>query len=135
MVVLDMRFDTKARLVYALLIAVVIPLGLATRAMKARWPWLGDALGDALWATLAFLIVSFIFPTTPLWRRAAATVVFAFAIEFSQMYHARWIDRIRRTTAGGIVLGSSFDALDLIYYSVGVAVGMMLERLTLWRRY
>jgi hypothetical protein len=67
-------------------------------------------------------------------KRAAAAVAIAWCVEFSQIYHARWIDRIRATTMGAMVLGSSFDILDLLWYVVGVTFGVILERLTLWGR-
>ncbi len=130
-----MRYETKTRLVYAILIALVIPAGLATRAVKQKFPWLGDAAGDALWATMAFFIVSFGCPTVNLWLRAIAAVGIAFAVEFGQLYHAPWIDSIRRTTLGAMVLGSTFVASDLVCYVVGVAFGVVVERWIFWRRY
>ena len=130
-----MRYETKQRFIYGFMIAVVIPAGLATRAMKPRFPTLGDMGGDALWATMAFFIVSFCFPTVNIWARAVAAVAVAFAVEFSQLYHAPWIDRLRRSTLGAMVLGKSFVASDLVCYVVGVAIGVILERLILWRRY
>lgn len=33
---------------------------------------------------------------------------FLFVIEFSQLYHAEWIDQIRDTSLGGLVLGYGF---------------------------
>src|SRR3954468_20155578 len=103
------KYDTRARLVYAMWTAIVIVAGLTTRAMKRHYPGLGDAAGDALWATMAFMLVSFVFPTAPLFKRALAAVAISWCVEFSQIYHAHWIDRIRATTLGAMALGSSFD--------------------------
>jgi hypothetical protein len=55
--------------------------------------------------------------------------VFAFGIELSQLYHARWIDQIRHTRAGGLVLGYGFLWTDLLCYVIGIAIGCALEML------
>jgi hypothetical protein len=49
-------------------------------------------------------------------------------VEISQLYHAPWIDSIRQTTPGGLVLGFGFLWTDLVCYSVGIAI----ESLTEW---
>ena len=43
------------------------------------------------------------------------------------MYHAPWIDSIRRTTLGGLVLGFGFVWSDLACYAVGVGLGILIE--------
>ena len=43
------------------------------------------------------------------------------------MYHAPWIDSIRRTTPGGLVLGFDFVWSDLACYAVGVGLGILIE--------
>jgi hypothetical protein len=58
---------------------------------------------------------------------ALAAVAFCFAIELSQAYHAPWIDGVRATTPGRLVLGQGFRAFDLICYVLGVALAVALE--------
>jgi Protein of unknown function (DUF2809) len=62
-------------------------------------------------------------------------LVLAFAVEVSQLYHAPWIDGIRSTTLGGLVLGFGFLWSDLVCYLVGIAAGALAE-LTVrrWRK-
>ena len=55
---------------------------------------------------------------------AAAT---SLLVEFSQLYHAPWIDSIRGTTLGHLLLGSGFDSIDLICYAAGIGVGVLIE--------
>ena len=85
-------------------------------------------VGDAIWALLIFWLASFLRPEWPLQYRAGAALIFAFAIEFSQFYQAEWLNRIRASRLGGLVLGYSFLTADLVAYTVGVAVGMLLDR-------
>ena len=47
-------------------------------------------------------------------------LVFSYLIEISQLYHAPWIDAIRSTALGGLVLGFGFLWSDILCYTVGV---------------
>ena len=129
-----MKFPTKARLIYALLTIIVIVAGLSTRALKRHHPDLGDAAGDALWATMSFMLISLVFPTVPLFKRAIAALLISFGVEFSQIYHAPWIDRIRAKKLGAMILGTTFSLEDLLWYVLGVTFGVILDLLTIWRR-
>jgi len=62
---------------------------------------------------------------------AISALAFSIAIELSQLYHAPWIDSIRHTTLGALILGFGFVWSDLICYAVGVLLGVEIE--TLWR--
>jgi Protein of unknown function (DUF2809). len=119
----------RNRFVYALLVVTVILLGLASRRFASYLPeWNKLYLGDALWALMVFFIVGFLFARkSTLWVVLAA-LAFSFSIEFSQLYHAPWIDAIRNTRLGGLVLGYGFLWSDLLCYTVGIGVGVMLER-------
>jgi glycopeptide antibiotics resistance protein len=76
---------------------------------------------------MLFLLVSAMLAQRSIAIRAAISLGLAFSVEFSQLYHAPWIDSIRQTTLGGLVLGSGFLGSDLICYSVGIAIGAGLE--------
>jgi len=120
----------RNRLLYALLVLAVIAAGLASR----RYPWLlpaqlGKYPGDALWALMVLLLVGLARPGWSVGRVAAAALATSFAVEFSQLYQADWINAIRHTTLGHLVLGSTFNALDLLAYAMGVAVGASAELL------
>ncbi|MBS1811731.1 MAG: DUF2809 domain-containing protein [Acidobacteria bacterium] len=122
----------RPRLRYALFIAVVIALGLASRT-KSFQPYLPDFIseyaGDTLWALTAFLGFGFLFPRLSTWRVAALAFGFAVCIELSQLYHAPWIDAIRQTRLGGLALGFGFLWSDLACYVVGSLSGIGLEYL------
>ena len=46
----------------------------------------------------------------------------------SVLYHTPWIDSIRQTTLGGLILGFGFLWSDLACYAVGVGFGVVMER-------
>ena len=66
--------------------------------------------------------------------RACIAIVSAYLVEVSQLYHAPWIDTIRQTTLGGLVLGHGFLWSDFACYSVGVTAGVVAERAIEWLR-
>ena len=61
-------------------------------------------------------------------RVSVTALLFAFTIELSQLYHSAWLDQIRHTRAGGLILGYGFLWSDLLCYGIGVAVGSILEK-------
>ncbi len=110
------------------LIALVVCLGIGSRRFAAHLPALVAAFaGDTLWALAAFLGIGLLLPRASTATIALLALAFAFAIEASQLYHAPWIDSIRGTTLGGLVLGFQFVWSDLACYTVGVAIGVIAE--------
>ncbi len=121
---------TRSRFVYALLLFAVILLGLASRAhsMQPYLPrFIAEYAGDTLWALLVFLGFGFLWPQLAPWRVAAMACAFSILIELSQLYHAPWIDTLRHTRLGGLILGFGFLWSDLVCYMAGVAVGVGAE--------
>jgi len=114
------------------MIIVVIILGLASRKMASNIPdFLNAYLGDALWALMVFIGFGFVFRKMETKTVALIAISFCYLIELSQLYHANWIDEIRRTTLGGLVLGYGFLWSDLLAYCIGISVGAAIE--ILWR--
>lgn len=114
---------------YAALACLTMLLGLASRRYGHWLPWWAGAYaGDALWALLVYWLVGLL---RPCWRSrgvASAAWCFAVAIEVSQLYYAPWLDALRHTTLGSLVLGQGFIWSDISCYTVGVLVGYTLER-------
>ena len=113
---------------YLLCAIVVLVPGLASRRFRSLLPsFLAEYAGDTLWALMLFLLVSTLLAGRPILARAAISLSLAFFVEISQVYHAPWIDSIRQTTLGGLVLGFGFLWTDLICYTVGVTIGSLAE--------
>jgi hypothetical protein len=118
----------RNRLLYAVFTIVVIILGLSSRKFAFALPdLLNEYLGDALWALMIFVGFGFLFPKIETRKLAFISLIFCYGIEISQLYHAEWIDSIRATTLGGLVLGYGFLWSDLVAYTIGVGVGMLGE--------
>jgi hypothetical protein len=84
-------------------------------------------LGDALWALTVFLLFAVILNRAATGKVAILAFGFAAGIEISQIYHAPWIDSIRATTLGTLVLGSVFNWPDFIAYLGGIGAGALAE--------
>lgn len=119
----------RNRWTYLILVGVTIMLGLSSRQFSGYLPGaINLYLGDALWALMVFFIFCFIFRSKGTGWLAAVALLFAFGIEISQLYHAPWIDAIRQTRLGGLVLGYGFLWRDLVAYTIGAAVGAVIDR-------
>ncbi|MDA1609939.1 MULTISPECIES: DUF2809 domain-containing protein [Bacillus] len=118
----------RNRLLYAIFTIIVIILGLSSRKFAFALPeLLNDYLGDALWALMIFIGFGFLFPKIETKKLAFISLIFCYGIEMSQLYHAEWIDNIRATTLGGLVLGYGFLWSDLVAYTIGVGIGFLFE--------
>ena len=120
------------RLAYFLLAIATMFLGLVSRSSVVALPeFVATYAGDTLWAMLVFWLARAAKPAAPIKYSAILAIIFAFAIEFSQFYQAPWINSIRATTLGGLVLGYGFKLSDLVCYSIGVFVGFALDVLVI----
>ncbi len=108
---------------YATCIALTIALGLASR----RWPVLGPAPGDVLYATMAYWGFRFLAPRRPPREAVAWALGFTVLIEVSQLWHAPWLDALRATRLGALVLGRGFLWSDLACYAVGIGLGWAVD--------
>jgi len=120
----------RVRVAYLIAAIVVALAGLASRKYRTELPaFLAEYAGDTLWGLMLFLLVSLLLAGQPVLTRAGVALAIALSVEFSQLYHASWIDSIRQTTLGGLVLGFGFLWTDLVCYTVGIALGAPSEKL------
>jgi hypothetical protein len=118
----------RNRLTYLIVIIAVVILGLASRRYSRQLPeFLAAYAGDTLWALTAFLGIGMLFPRWTTLRVCLTALLFAFSIEISQLYHSAWIDHIRYTRVGGLILGYGFLWSDLLCYVVGISIGCVIE--------
>jgi hypothetical protein len=85
-------------------------------------------IGDSLAVILVYLSLRAVTPMSVL-QAVTAALVFAFAIEFGQMFHL--IDRLglRGNRIAGFILGGYFDVKDLAAYVAGAVVVLVVEGL------
>ncbi len=125
----DLGVSMQQRLPVMVALGVVIGLGLASRTYDGLFPnALGKYPGDALWTVAVYLGWKLVFPAMAPWKLGLMALGQSFGVEFLQLYHAPWLDGIRRNRFGHLLLGSTFNPMDLVAYSVGATVVFLGDR-------
>ena len=120
----------RNRIIYLISVAIVMVLGLSSRKYAGYLPEnINTYLGDALWAVMIYLFTAVLLHDRKPLQIALVSLLFCYLIEISQLYHAPWIDAIRNTRLGGLVLGFAFLWTDIIAYTIGVGVMLAVESL------
>ena len=109
----------RKRIIYLLLTLVVMCLGLSSRRYTEYLPsFIANYAGDTLWSTMVYLGISFLFNKLSIRKVTIISLIFSYTIEISQLYQASWINEIRSTLLGSLILGHGFLFSDLIYYTI-----------------
>jgi len=116
----------RNRWYYFLFIITIIGLGLGSRTASVP-AFIYPYLGDYLYATMMYFIVAFLFPFQKPLKVAILSVSICYAIEVFQLYDAAWINAIRKSRLGALVLGSGFLWSDMVSYTLGAGTGWLLE--------
>ncbi len=115
-------------LIQVTLIALVCVLGISSRRYARALPeFIAAYAGDTLWALAAVLGFGLVLPRASTRTVALLAMSLSVAVEISQLYHTPWIDSVRRTTLGGLILGFGFLWSDLVCYSAGVGMGILID--------
>lgn len=114
----------KVRLWTAVALVVIVPLGLATK----RYPieglaWVQENSGGALYVVFFCLAALLVWPRARIWIIALAVLAATCGVEVLQLWHPPWLEAIRDTTPGALVLGSTFVWADFPFYFIGAALG------------
>ncbi len=121
----------KKRIIYLIITMIVMVMGLLSRKFMFIFPnGIAPYIGDTLWAMMIYFGFRFLLPKLKSIKSFYIAIIFSFLIEISQLYQADWINAIRQTTLGGLVLGYGFLWEDLISYSIGVIIGLTIDKLS-----
>jgi hypothetical protein len=100
--------------------------GIASRQLPLP-EWVGKYPGDLLWATMIYFGLCALRPNAARYRTVATGLGFCIAIEVVKLYHAPWLDAIRGTLLGRLVFGYAFSWRNLVAYTLGIGLGVMVE--------
>ena len=118
----------KKRGIYFFMVVLTIGLGLASRKFIFVFPdSIAPYIGDTLWAMMVYFGFRFLHPNGTLIKSLLLAFILSYLIEFSQLYQADWINQIRASTLGGLVLGYGFLIQDLVSYAIGILIGFCLD--------
>lgn len=120
------------QITYLIVIIITIFLGLASRKWSLLLPsFVAQNTGDMLWAIMVYfgfrLLLVCKSTLTAIWL----SFLFSFSIEFSQLYQEDWMNQIRGTTLGALILGKGFLVEDLVRYTVGIIIATVFDKVAL----
>ncbi|WP_289136487.1 DUF2809 domain-containing protein [uncultured Brevibacillus sp.] len=124
----------RVRVAYILAVFAAMALCLGSRAFTDMLPsFVAEHFGDALWACMIYFGFRTCFAHKTISYAMWCSLVFCFAVEGSQLYQADWINSIRETALGALVLGKGFLTADLLRYTAGIAISSLLDLAWPWR--
>jgi len=110
-----------------LVIVVSAILGIGSRKYGNYLPkFIAAYTGDTMWALAFFAFFRMLFPHKRNWEIALLTFDFSCLIELSQLWHTVWLEKIRSTFFGGLLLGFGFRYSDLFCYFSGSFLGLLI---------
>ncbi len=119
----------KYRLALLISILIIVPLGYVVRFYGAAPEWLNDLFGSVAYEIFWILLVALLFPkASPLWT-AVGVCLATCVIEFLQLWHPPFLEAMRATLPGRLVLGNNFAWSDFLSYFLGSFLGWV------WMRY
>jgi hypothetical protein len=117
----------KRKIIYCVLFVFFTWLALATRNHKDWFhPFIIEFGGDTIWAGMFLFFLRIFFTQYSLWKLAVINFLLGVADETLQLYHAPWIESIRQTRIGGLMLGFGFLWSDIICYAVGTCMAFCI---------
>ena len=123
------NYGRRSRLKLFVLLMLVIAAGLFSRSeySSALPGFIQDYAGDTLWALALYIVLAFFSPGAGEKELLFISLIISFAIEFSQLYQTDWINSVRNTKPGGLILGYGFKWSDLLCYSAGIFTGFVID--------
>lgn len=110
----------------AVCMAVIVPLGLALKFYQGPGQsWLNDTFGGVPYEIFFVLLAAYIWPAVSPGRIAIAVCLATCGVEFLQLWQPAWLQAIRATLPGRLVLGTTFSWTDFPYYFVGSGLGWL----------
>ena len=115
------------RIIYLLLFVFCTWLAISTRTHSNWFPAIVVKYGgDTIWAGMFLFFLRIFFSRMPLWKLALICFALGVATETLQLYHAPWIEAIRQTRIGGLMLGFGFLWSDIVCYAVGIVIAYIM---------
>lgn len=112
------------RISLLLSILLIVPIGYVARFSQGWIPEsLHDALGSIAYEVFWILLVQFFYPKTSPLRTAIGVCLATCAIEVLQLWQPPFLQAVRATLPGRLILGNTFMWSDFPPYVLGSALG------------
>ncbi|MFI5154206.1 MAG: DUF2809 domain-containing protein [Chitinophagales bacterium] len=117
-----LKFNLRYFVLAAILFFIEIFIALFVHDRFIR-PFVGDVL-------VVILIYCFVrsFLRTPVLQTAVAVLIFAFLLEVLQYFDIVGILGLQHSKLARIIIGTSFEWTDLLAYSLGIGLVLLLDK-------
>jgi hypothetical protein len=114
---------------FLMVVALVTPLGFYTKFYSGPGStWVAGNAGGFLYVVFWIFVVLALFPRLSALSVAVAVAIVTSALEFAQLWHPPFLERIRSTFLGRALLGSTFAWSDFPYYAAGALAAYAAAR-------
>lgn len=125
----------KYRIALLLGVLAIAPLGYVVRFSGFGPIWLQDGAGSVAYEIFWIFLVALFLSTTSPFRIAVGVCLATCALEFLQLWQPPWLQALRATLPGRLVLGNTFTWPDFFSYALGSLIGWVgLRSLRYWLR-
>lgn len=129
------KLKSKGRTNYLVAVFFMVALGLFSRRFSNLLPdFISQHAGDMLWSMMIYFGFRFLLGRKKILLAMVDSILFCFGIEFSQLYQADWINELRNSTMGALILGRGFLVVDLVRYLSGIAIACLVDKLLVCRK-
>ncbi|MDB9525014.1 DUF2809 domain-containing protein [Oscillatoria sp. CS-180] len=109
--------------------AFIVPFGLVTKFYQgAGEAWLNDTFGGIPYEIFWMLLLAIIIPSLRPVTVALSILIATCILECLQLWQPAWLQAIRATLVGRLVLGNTFTWDDFPYYAIGCFIGWLWLR-------
>lgn len=123
-------YDLAMRLRLLLVLAVVVPLGFATKFYAGpAQSWVHDHAGGFLYVVFWCLLALALRPELAPWLVGCVVFVITSLLEILQLWHPPLLEAVRATFLGHALIGSSFSWSDFPYYALGALLAAGIARI------
>lgn len=112
---------------YLAVAGVVLVIGYLSRQWSVKGSLVHDYAGDAVWAAMIYFGFRFLLAGEARKPALGAALATTYLIEISQLVQADWLNALRHTRLGRLILGFVFLWSDLVMYAVGVGLAWLVE--------
>ena len=114
-----MKKTILRRLIYAGSIVALSVIALVVRRANGQTPnFFNTYFPDTAWTMAGYCLLGLLFDRSPLCNLVGALAI-SYLVELSQLWHPAFLEALRATRLGGLILGYGFLWSDLICYTVG----------------
>ena len=113
----------KYRIALLISLILIVPLGYLVRFHGPAPEWLNDLFGSIAYEIFWILLIGLLFPkASPLWT-AVGVCLATCVLEFLQLWKPPFLQAMRATLLGRLILGNNFAGSDFLSYFIGGFLG------------